>query len=70
VLLNWKGSAHSGLFGSHCWQAVCLYPSSYEWCSVASAQKPNVLDSSETVREGEEKQAIWIAVANDGQWKW
>jgi hypothetical protein len=70
VLPKWKGSARSGLYGSHCWQAACLYPSSYGWCSVVSAQKPNVLDFLETVREGEERQGIWIAGANDVQWTW
>jgi hypothetical protein len=69
VLPKWKDSACSGSSGSHCWQAVCLYPSSYEWCSVVSAQKPNALDFSETVREEEERQAIWIAVANVEQLK-
>ena len=58
MLPNWKDSARSDLCGSHWWQAACLYPSSYEWCSVASAQKLNVLDFSETVQVAEERQAI------------
>jgi hypothetical protein len=58
VLPKRRDSARSGSFGSHCWQAVCLYPSSYEWCSVVSAQKPNALDFLETVRVEEERQAI------------